>query len=141
MTAERSLFNIAAFVALSKDDQVLLIRRINTGHQDGNYHLPAGHLEKGETPLECVRREVREEVGIEPEDLIPTTIVFNTSGEKPYMDVFFVSSKWQGEIQNREPSKCDDVRWFERSSLPTNLAPEVREALINWQEGIIYSEI
>src|SRR3989344_4788840 len=52
------------FLFLVVDGKILLSRRFQTGWEDGNYGLPAGHGEDGETMREGVRREAREEIGI-----------------------------------------------------------------------------
>lgn len=44
-------------------DEVLLIRKL-TGHGAGKINGPGGKMEAGETPLQCVLRETREEVGL-----------------------------------------------------------------------------
>lgn len=57
----------AAIVLVSKGDEILMVRARN--FRSDNYGLVAGFLEVGETLEECVRRELREEVGIEIKDL------------------------------------------------------------------------
>jgi 8-oxo-dGTP diphosphatase len=46
-----------------------------------------------------------------------------------YLDFFFLAEHWEGEVQNGEPSKCDDLRWFPLTALPRNTIPHVREVL------------
>lgn len=48
-------------VAKTKDNKLLLIRRRDTGR----WALPGGTVEWGETLQSCVRRELREEAGVE----------------------------------------------------------------------------
>ena len=50
------------------DDRVLFIRRAD----NGRWGLPAGAIDPGETPAEAVRREVREETGL---DVQPRRII------------------------------------------------------------------
>jgi len=54
----------AAYLLFFKENRVLLLRRLNTGYQDGSYSVPAGHVEEGESLLRCLIREAKEEVGL-----------------------------------------------------------------------------
>lgn len=56
---------VAAYLVLKKDNRIFLMRRANTGYEDGNYGLPAGHLEKGEQPTDAAIREAKEESGVD----------------------------------------------------------------------------
>ena len=55
---------LSSYVIFRRGDEVLLLRRHNTGYQDGNYGLPSGHIEEGEFALTGAIREAHEEVGI-----------------------------------------------------------------------------
>lgn len=57
----------SAYLFLVNDGKILLSRRFHTGYEDGNYSVPAGHVEDGETLIECLIREAKEEIGIEIE--------------------------------------------------------------------------
>jgi ADP-ribose diphosphatase len=52
-----------AMVALTADRNVLLVRQFRHAVAAELLEVPAGTLEPGETPLECARRELAEEVG------------------------------------------------------------------------------
>lgn len=41
--------NLSVHLLLLNKDNILMLRRYNTGYEDGNYSLIAGHLEKNET--------------------------------------------------------------------------------------------
>lgn len=64
MADTRPLFTIGAFAVIFDDDgRVLLCHRRDMDA----WNLPGGGIEKGELPDDCVRREVREETGLEAE--------------------------------------------------------------------------
>lgn len=46
-------FYVAIHVFLVRDDEVLLLKRFNTGYKDGFWGVPAGHLEADETVWEA----------------------------------------------------------------------------------------
>lgn len=62
--AQHTLHPVSCKVALYTDRgrKILLLRRVD---KDNLYILPGGHLELHETPEEAVRRELREETGLE----------------------------------------------------------------------------
>jgi ADP-ribose pyrophosphatase YjhB (NUDIX family) len=121
---------------LFRDDRVLLLRRYNTGYQDGNYSVVAGHLNGGERIRQAAVREAREEVGVEiaTRDLDVVGVMHRLSDDER-IDFFLAASSWSGEVGNREPSKCDRLAWFEMEELPDNVIPYVRRALENYRRG------
>ena len=50
-------------IAQNSDDLIILGKRKNA-HGDGEWAPPGGHLEFGETPIECAIRELKEETGL-----------------------------------------------------------------------------
>ena len=135
----------AAYLALIKDNKILLLRHYNTGHEDGNYSMVAGHVDAGETFTECIIREAEEEAGIllEPKNLKVAHVMHRNAnpGEQfERVDVFFVADSWCGKIINKEPHKCDDLTWFDLKNLPEAVIPYIRQAVDGICKEIYYSE-
>lgn len=126
----------AVHLFLLRGSRVLLLRRYNTGYEDGCYSVVAGHLDGEEEVKTAAIREAREEAGIEiaPRDLEIVGVMHRRSDDER-VDFFVAASRWTGEIANREPDKCDDLAWFELDRLPANMAPYVRRALENYRAG------
>lgn len=64
----------AKAVIVDSGGKILVLREAATykdGTNVGKYHVPGGRLEKGESFLEGLEREVREETGLEVEPLFP----------------------------------------------------------------------
>lgn len=134
---------VASYLVLVQGDQVLLARRANTGYFDGHYSVPAGHVEMGETFTQALVREVAEEVGIRLNPLdarVVHTMHRKAEDGSERLDTFFVVKEWTGEIENREPEKCDDLSWFPLAELPDNTIPYIKIALAHIQAGVSYSE-
>ena len=132
----------AVHLFLINDGKILLLRRANTGYEDGNYSVPAGHIDGGETASSAMIREAREEAGITiiPQDLDVIHVMHRIRDNEERIDFFFSASKWLGEIMNAEPDKCDDLSWFHLSELPENIIPYVRSAFEKSDQKIAYSE-
>ena len=137
----------ASYLILRQGNKILLQRRFNTGYEDGKYSLPAGHVDRGETFTQCVKREAKEEIGIDldADDLKASHLMNRFSGTEwgdlAYrIDLFFVSEKWQGKPEIKEPDKCDDLSWFDIDKLPENIILYIKQALENINKGIFYSE-
>ena len=137
----RAKFPVTVHLWFLRNDQILLARRFNTGYADGQYSVPAGHLDGGETVMDAAAREAEEEVGVQlkPEDLIFSTVMHRME-EDERVDFFVHVRHWQSEPLNAEPDKCDDLRWVDIDQLPANLVPYVRQALRNHLAGIPFDE-
>ncbi|MFZ1626433.1 MAG: NUDIX domain-containing protein [Candidatus Moraniibacteriota bacterium] len=134
---------LTSYLVLVRDEKVLLARRSNTGYRDGQYSLPAGHVEPGESFTAALLREVDEEIGVHIAlEGLAVPHILHRKGEdgSERVDAFFLVSRWEGEVQNREPEKCDDLSWFPMDRLPENTIPYIRTVLENIRRGIFYSE-
>ena len=131
-------------MVLFKENKVLLLRRFNTGYEDGKYSMIAGHVDPGESFSKCMIREAEEEAGIvvKSEDLEFAHLVHRISKkfDEDRVDVFFVAEKWEGELVNKECHKCDDLSWFDLDDLPENILPYLNQVLNGIKNKVFYSE-
>jgi len=112
--AARERFRLVSAVHLffAHDGAVLLQRRYNTGYEDGKYSVPAGHLDGGESVIQAAIREAQEELGVKvsPDSIRAVGVMHRKAGDER-IDFFVEVSRWQGEIINNEPQKCDRLDW------------------------------
>ncbi|HEY7233642.1 MAG TPA: NUDIX hydrolase [Gemmatimonadaceae bacterium] len=62
------------------DPQILLIKQYRYAAEDFLYEVPAGRLDPNESPIDCARRELREETGCTAERLEPLYTFYTTPG-------------------------------------------------------------
>ena len=137
----RSRFPVTVHLLFLRGDQILIARRQNTGYRDGEYSVPAGHLDGGETVIAAGIREAREEVGLElGASELEFVGVMHRLEDDERVDFFLRVRTWSGEPANTEPEKCDDLRWVNITSLPQNMVPYVRRAIGNHLNGRLFDE-
>jgi 8-oxo-dGTP diphosphatase len=137
----------AVHLLLRRDGDVLLLRRFNTGYEDGNYSVPAGHLDGAETVTAAMIREAGEEAGVvisqadlRVEHVMHRNVAGPGSGPAERVDFFLAADRWRGTPGIGEPDKCDEVAWFSLAALPGNVVPYVFSALQCYQRGVSFSE-
>lgn len=144
MSKSRHTNIVAAYLVLQNNNQVLLLKRQNTGYEDGNFGLISGHVEQGESFTTTLIREAKEEanITINAEDILHTHVQHRYSDwdQTERVDVYFLVEKWSGKLCNTEPSKCSSLDWFSYNILPENIIPCVKEALLQIQGRTPYSE-
>jgi ADP-ribose pyrophosphatase YjhB (NUDIX family) len=143
---QQERFKLVPFVSLilKRGPQVLLIRRLNTGVEDGMYACAGGGVDEHEPVTHAVMREAAEELGIiiKKEHIRVAHILHRRYPHGAEMIGFYVEvSEWDGEPCNMEPDKCDDVRWFDINNLPENCQPSFKQVVDMLGEGAFFSEM
>ncbi len=117
-------------VIVTRNNKVLLGKRRNS-HGDGAWGFPGGHLEFNETWEECAIRETIEETGIAIKNIkfgTATNDIFQTE-KKHYITIFMLSNYDSGEVETKEPEKCEQWEWFEWGQLPQPLFVPIQNLL------------
>jgi len=137
----RARFPTTIHLFFFRENRILLLRRFNTGFRDGEYSVPAGHLDGNETVMQAGIREAQEEVGVAltEQDMTFSSVMHRIEDDER-VDFFVQVHQWAGEPFNAEPDKCDDLRWVDINALPANLVPYVKQALTNHLNGIRFDE-
>jgi len=137
----------ASYLILRKNDKILMLRRFNTGYEDGKYSFIARHLDGKETFTQAIIREAKEEANITLKSknlkvvhIMNRHVPTNDKDLRERVDVFFIAEKWEGTIKNMEPNKCDDLKWFDVDKLPKNIIPYIKTVINNVRKKIYYSE-
>ena len=99
----------------------------------GKWDLPGGFLDEEEHPLDCLRRELREEAGVEMEPLEFLGVWIDRYGDDGSAQTT-LNFYWTARIVEGTPEPADDVaelRWFAPEDVPLDeLAfPHTREVL------------
>jgi 8-oxo-dGTP diphosphatase len=138
---------MGVFLLLIQNDELLLLRRYNTGIADGCYVVPMGGVKEGETATQALIRETEEETSIilQPEEINVCHVMYRfhqmpEGYHFPQVDVYFKAKRWTGTITNCEPHKCDELQFYSLQSLPEKTEPFILHALECSQKGIFFSE-
>ena len=138
----RAKFPVTVHLLFFRNDQVLLLRRFNTGYADGMYSVPAGHLDGDEPVRAAAQREALEEIGvhINIKDVDFANVMHRKSDDSERVDFFVQVKAWDGGPFNAESDKCDELRWCDVDGLPENTIPYVRKAIQNFRDGVVFEE-
>ena len=91
-------------------DKVILLRQFRPIVKEWLYEIPAGLIDKGETPAEAAKRELEEETGFKAGKLIHLTTVFTSPGFTDELAHVFAATDLRAGVQNLEPS--ENLRFF-----------------------------
>lgn len=138
---ERFKVVVAVHLILIENGKILLLRRYNTGYEDGNYSVVAGHIDGNESVIKAMQREALEEAGIKikEEDLEIVHVMHRKAKDRESIDYFLICKGYEGKIAIMEKDKCDELEFYDLHNLPINVIPYVRKGIEYYQNNIPFS--
>ena len=121
MRLTHTRFTVTAGAVIFNDEgKVLLLKhRFRAG---SGWGLPGGFLEKGEQPIDALRRELREEIGLEVDDVEVFAV---RSFKKPKQVEVLFRGRANATVKPRT-IEVEQAQWFALRSLPGGLPRDQR---------------
>ena len=92
---------------LIKDNEVVVIKYKKGNKKEGYYDIPGGKIEEGETPKQTAIREMKEETGIEIQNLKYKGIMTIEYPDRMFIFDTFISKEYEGEPQEFEENTSE----------------------------------
>jgi len=103
------------------EGMVLLEKRSELKKTDpGLTAIPGGHIEAGENQEQALFRELKEELGVLPEEYSFLCSLFHPTNELQLIHYYLISS-WQGDLQTLE---ADEIDWYRFDSAPLGIGAD-----------------
>ncbi len=116
---------VGALIFNKKGEIFLTKRSQNAKNERGHWEAPGGGVEFGEKLTDAVKREIKEEYGV---DIIlieqfPAHDHFIPKEKQHWVPTSFLSKIKKGQKPKiMEPDKCDEIGWFSLNKLPRPLS-------------------
>lgn len=116
-------------ILLNSENQVLLLgRSVNDEDMGGMWSLPAGEVEEGEDNVEALKREFKEETGI---DITVGDKIKTISREKWQVSMYEVNQVG-GKLTLGLEDDVDDLKYFDFENLPEKIVLEAHIGLLTF---------
>jgi 8-oxo-dGTP diphosphatase len=134
---KKPIVRVGVQCILRKGDEILLVQR-NRSFGEGTWCLPGGHLEPGETIVQCATRELHEETGITGHTTRIIAITDPSVHANHHMQIGVEVTSWSGKPRIVDADECRAVRFFAENSLPREIFVASVDVLAKARQGVLY---
>jgi 8-oxo-dGTP diphosphatase len=127
---------VAAAALIDVDGRVLICQRPQGKQLAGLWEFPGGKVELGETPEECLIRELEEELGIKVTEACLAPFVFASHGYESFhlLMPLYLLRRWEGQVTRREH---EALAWVKPDKLTDYPMPPADEPLVAWLRDVL----
>jgi 8-oxo-dGTP diphosphatase len=127
---------VAAAALVDVDGRVLICKRPHGKHLAGMWEFPGGKVEKGETPEDCLIRELHEELGINVVQACLAPFVFTSHAYDSFhlLMPLYVCRRWNGVVQAREH---EALAWVRPNQMADYPMPPADAPLAAWLRDLL----
>ena len=120
---------VSAVALIDADGRILLAQRPEDKHMGGMWEFPGGKVEQGETAEAALRREIKEELGIDLCDscLAPFTFVTHEYEDFSLLLLLYLCRNWEGIPEGREGQA---ITWRKPQDMHTLPMPPADKPLV-----------
>ena len=120
----RFMVTVGAVILDERGRVMLLNHEFRTG---SGWGIPGGFIERGEQPLEALRRELHEEVGVELD--APELVHVRTLHRPQQVEIHFRCRVRAGVRATPQSMEINSVGWFDADDLPPELSEDQRRII------------
>ncbi|MFT4253552.1 MAG: 8-oxo-dGTP diphosphatase MutT [Caulobacter sp.] len=133
---DRPIVLVAAAALIDVDGRVLICQRPEGKSLAGLWEFPGGKVEKGETPEECLIRELHEELGITVAQacLAPFVFASHTYEKFHLLMPLYLLRRWEGLVTAREHKA---MAWVKPDKLGDYDMPPADIPLVAWLRDVL----
>lgn len=118
---------VSIAIVNNSEEQFLIALRPDKVHQGGKWEFPGGKVEKNETPVEAMCRELKEEVGLTVDEYrLIESKHFDYDDCTLHLH-FFLVDKFSGQAKSLEGQP---IKWVSKTELRSYKFPEANQTII-----------
>lgn len=130
---------VGAVIVNDRGKLFLARRGAGARNEHGLWEFPGGCVEFGERMADALRREVREEYGMEISvgELFDVTDHILVEEGQHWISPAFICAALEDSPRILEPDKCSEIGWFDPDRMPEELTQATRAHLVRYRALLI----